>query len=310
MSKSNNSGTSDFVLDAQKETETAFPFSLADEVFQLLKERDLQCVRYCDLDYKNSRLGSRFRYVDEFVRATEGRFTPFKTLLCLFRLVAIRKGEGRKAMEPLLRFLCRNRPRPIAILQHDADMFPDRTLDMMEKEKKHGLVSSSYFFRDHADPVPYELDLQRMKGLEADGFEMGYHQNAYERSGYELNQALKLVEEDVAFYREHFNLRSFVPHGGTPGPKGINNNSLPQRDSLKPLLWAYNGKCILKHYTWSDGAMKKRAPSDPREFVKNLRPGTRAMFLMHPQYYGHRLRHDWRDLPISSHAWWRKLWNL
>ncbi|MBO93340.1 MAG: hypothetical protein CMI32_00370, partial [Opitutales bacterium] len=110
-------------MDAQKETETAFPFSLADEVFQLLKERDLQCVRYCDLDYKNSRLGSRFRYVDEFVRSTEGRFTLCKTLLGLFRLIAIRKGEGRKAMEPFLRLLCRNRPRPIAILQHDADMF-------------------------------------------------------------------------------------------------------------------------------------------------------------------------------------------
>ena len=293
----------------ENETEAAFPLSLAEEVFALLRERDIECIRYCDLDFQKS-WGSDYRYLDEFVRAVEGGCNPWTLLYGLFRLVAIRKGEGREAFNGLLNLLCRNRPRPIVFIQHDADMIPDRTLDMMQMEKDRGLVSSSYFFRVHADPVPYDLDLDRMKAFEADGFEIGYHQNAYERSGYDLGQVEKLVNEDVEFYQKHFDLRTFVPHGGTPGPNGINNEVLPHVDSLKPYLWAYNGKCVLKHYTWSDGGMKKRAPGDPREFVKRLRPGTRSMMLLHPQYYGNKLRHDWESLPIATQGWWRKLWGL
>jgi hypothetical protein len=90
----------------------------------------------------------------------------------------------------------------------------------------------------------------------------------------------------------------------------LNNEQLPHLEALKSLLWAFNGKCILKHHTWTDGGMKKCAPGDPREFVKKLQPGTRAMILMHPQYYGEKLRHDWEKLPISSYRWWRDLWGL
>ena len=291
------------------ETEAAFPLSLADDVFRLLKERDVECLRYCDLDYKRS-WGSDYRYVDEFTRAVEGTFTPIHLLYGLFRLIMIRKGTGKRILTPLVNLLCFKRRRPTAFIQHDADMIPDRTLDMIDMEKRHGLLSSSYFFRVHADPVEYQLDLERMKRREADGFEIGYHQNAYERSGYDLKEAAKLVEEDVSFYKEHFDLRSFVPHGGTPGPNGLNNEQLPHLESLKHLLWAFNGKCILKHHTWTDGGMKKCAPGDPREFVKKLQPGTRAMILMHPQYYGEKLRHDWEKLPISNHRWWRDLWGL
>lgn len=293
-----------------KECEAAFPLSLADEVFSLLKARNINCIRYCDLKYKESHLGSRYRYADEFIRASEGKLNPWTAFIGLLRLIVIRKGEGKKRLEPLLRGLSRSRDRPVAILQHDADMLPQRTLQMIEKEKQYGLLSSSYFFKAHADPVSYELDIELMKQYESEGFEIGYHQNAYERAHYNKKAAFKLVDEEVAYFAKHFNLRSFVPHGGTPGPNNINNEKLPQYGPLKPLLWAFNGKCILKHYTWSDGGMKKRAPSDPRKFVQQLRPGTRAMILMHPQYYGNELRHDWEQLPVSKHQWWRDLWNL
>ena len=292
------------------ETEVVFPISLAEEVFELLNERKANCVRYCDLDYESCVLGSRYRYLDEFVRSMEGGFSLNRILIGLLRLILIRKGKDIKFLEPVLHLLSRNRKSPTVILQHDADVMPERTLLMMEKEKEYGLVSSNYFFRKPSDFVPYKLDLEKMNQFENFGFEIGYHQNAYERSEFDFELALRLMEEDVKFYSKHFDLRSFVPHGGKPGPRGLDNDFFPHIGSLSKLLWAYNGKCILKHYTWSDGGIKKRAPSDPRDFVKRLLPGTRAIMLLHPQYYGNEIRHDWENLPISKQSWWRNLWGL
>ncbi len=94
-----------------KECEAAFPLSLADEVFSLLKERNINCIRYCDLKYKESRLGSRYRYADEFIRASEGSLNPWSAIIGLLRLIVIRKGEGKKRLEPFLRKLSQERRR-------------------------------------------------------------------------------------------------------------------------------------------------------------------------------------------------------
>ena len=94
------------------------------------------------------------------------------------------------------------------------------------------------------------------------------------------------------------------------GPGGINNIHFYDKKLLGDLLWAYNGDCILKHSTWSDGGITKNCPQDPRTFIQSLKSNTRNLILMHPQYYGNKLREDWKLLPISNERWWRKLWEL
>jgi hypothetical protein len=293
------------------ETEAAFPWSLAEEVFDLLQQRQARILRYCDLKTEASWCGSRWRYLDEFIRFHHDKVNPITTVRTLARYGFLRWGTRYPALD---RFRAKRYSDsagvPTVIIQHDADLLPERTLEMMDREKRRGLVSSNYFFVRHADEVPYQVDVQRVQEFERQGFEIGYHQNAYERSGYDLPQAYEIASQDLQWMQERFNIRSFVPHGGTPSPQGLNNDHLPHAGALKPFLWAYNGKCILKEYTWSDGGIKKWTPMDPREFVMKLAPNSRAMMLMHPQYYGDSLRPDWESLPISRHAWWRRLWGI
>jgi hypothetical protein len=286
-----------------------FPFEFAKKILRKLKEKNVVCTTYSSL-LKESSWGSRFRYLDEFISVYGKGFGisgPFRSMVGLY--LARSKSRLGKSKSFMNSFSQKNGETTV-LLQHDADLFPERTLQMMALEQEHGLLSSSYFFRVHADLVKYELDINSMKQFESQGFEIGYHQNAYERSGYRLDKAMELVREDVHFFAEKFNLRSFVPHGGTPGPDGKNNRMLPHSGPLKQLLWAYNGNCMLKHYSWSDGGILKNCPCNPLDFIDQIMPGTRAMILMHPQYYGQNLRSDWKKLPISKCEWWKKLWGI
>ena len=58
-------------------------------------------------------------------------------------------------------------------------------------------------------------ELQR---LERRGFEVGYHLNAYELAGYDLDRTWEILDRDLAWFRGRFDLRTFVPHGGVRGP--------------------------------------------------------------------------------------------
>lgn len=207
---------------------------------------------------------------------------------------------------------------PVVIFQHDADRHPQNTLRLMELEQAQGVVSSCYFFRKRCarwpgDEEDYQLDLGAMRAFEAQGFEIGYHQNAYEQADYDEARAWEIARSDVGFFRQHFNLRSFVPHGGRRGPNGENNHGLAHRDCFEGLLWAYNSRGVASDYTWSDGHAEHpdecRLP-DPRALAAQIRGRVRAIFLFHPQYYGEELRPDWADFAIAKLPWWRRLWNL
>ena len=69
--------------------------------------------------------------------------------------------------------------------------------------------------------------------LENSGFEIGYHLNAYELAGYDIDEAFELIERDLDFLEQHFRITSFVPHGGIPGPFGINNQMIPHARRLR-----------------------------------------------------------------------------
>src|SRR5690349_12131723 len=50
------------------ESQTVFPWSLVEAIFDLLEKRKVTCIRYCDLQTDSSWCGSRYRYLDEFLR--------------------------------------------------------------------------------------------------------------------------------------------------------------------------------------------------------------------------------------------------
>lgn len=302
---------------AEPANETVFPWSLIEEIFDLILERKIEVIRFCDLDYQHSWCSSRYRYFDEYVRFHGGHFlNPFSVLRCLVLFAFLRGGnrwlKKSRTYKTIRDMLFRGSRPPVLILEHDADSWPDKTIEMMRREQARSLKSSNYFFVEHAAGERYDLDVKELQKLEEWGHEIGYHQNAYERSNFNIELAREYVDSDVQWLQQHFKILSFVPHGGRRSLSGIVNSHFPHQGKLSPLLWAYNGNCVLKEFTWSDGGIKKRKipPIDPREFIKNLVNGSRAMILAHPQYYGDTLREDWKSLSIAKEEWWRKLWGL
>jgi len=290
------------------EKETAFPWALAEETFQLIRDRGIRVIRYRDLDLKAPLARSSLRYIGEYTNFKYGKVTPLTLAAALLQYWSIRKRLYRNRL--LSKLIRQDRP-PTLILEHDADRFPERTLAMMKLESSYGLRSSNFFFAEHADQWErYEIDAVRLKELEAMGFEVGYHQNAFERANYDEKTALELVSKDLSWLGARFSIQSFVPHGGCSSVDGRNNLNLGHRGDLQSLLWAYNGSCVLKEFTWSDGGITSCSPIDPRDFLRSLPMDSRAMMLMHPQYYGSELRVDWERLPLAKVKWWRSLWGM
>jgi hypothetical protein len=222
--------------------------------------------------------------------------------------------DEAKYEEEWVRFnaLARGQP-PVVFLQHDADHTPYKTVDLMEYEHSLGIRSSSYFFYEQNLSnryEPYTLDIERLKSLESNGFEIGYHLNAYELAGYDIDKAFELVERDLDFLEQHFRITSFVPHGGVPGPFGINNQMIPHARRLRNYQWPYHHRGLKCNYYWSDGSIASEVVHDPRVMMRKLDRGERMMFLMHPQYYGDELSPHHENLPLAKERWWRKLWDL
>jgi len=187
------------------------------------------------------------------------------------------------------------------LLQHDVDTREERTFGLLREEERLGLRSNVMVFRRRVDRrhlqatgelrfTPYDLDVEYLKSLEEQGFVVAYHSNAYEQAKFDMDAAGKMFERDVEWLSERFNLKYFSAHGGTPGPNGTNNLSVPMPESVRERLrWVHNGHSPWFTATYSDGGINspKRDPSkrDLRDFIKSWRPGCRYRILIHPQYY-------------------------
>jgi len=293
---------------------TLFPLSLATDVIRILQAKDSDFIRYADLGAWPGKWPSRWDYRREHTVWQLGSSHPVALGAWLLLRSWAKRVHG-VVIAP--RALDQGTAVPQILLQHDADDNPECTVRLMQVEREMGVVSSCYFF--HRVGLPgstgdqYPLDVPVLQDLERSGFEIGYHQNAYERSDYDLPLAEKLVAEDVEFYRKHFRLSSYVPHGGKPGPQGRNNEHLPPIPALQGLIWAYSGGGVCTDAHWSDGHVEfpeARELQDPRKFAHGLSGRVRARLLLHPQYYGDTLRSDWSRFTISEQSWWRALWNL
>lgn len=287
-----------------------FPLSLIAETVTILQGNGARFVTPAHFLPTAARLRSRWDYLREHAAWHTGRSDFISHLAwCVDRVV--RRRLLKRSAESLAR-----PGRPEVFLQHDADRNPENTLRVLRLERSLGAVSSAYFFRERSprwpgDSEPYDLDIPAMQELERDGFEIGYHLNGPERARYDPDAGWRIIRDDLAFFRRHFHLRSFVPHGGLPGPHGENNHLIPHRDELADLIWFYNGRGLGADLGWSDGMLECPASTslvDPRELARRVQGRVRARFLFHPQYYGDTLRPNLEDVGVVHTAWWRALW--
>jgi hypothetical protein len=296
--------------------ETIFPWGMLDIIVAILKEKNAEITTYANCKLEESILPDPYKYLSEYAGYKINSRNPFSTALVTCALV-LRDRQFGIVSKSAKRFLNKELTRfPQVFFQHDADRQPYKTVEMMRREKDLGIVSSNFFFYKRNvwddDTEDYTLDIDELKAFESNGFEIGYHLNAYELAHYDLKKAFGIINRDIAFFQKHFNLKGFVPHGGVSGLNGINNDFIPNRGILKSLNWYYNGRSIrgfVKDKTWSDGNIFK-AIVNPMEVASKLNFGERILFLMHPQYYGDKLMKNWEQLPVAKEKWWRALWGL
>lgn len=209
--------------------------------------------------------------------------------------------EEKRAWEQGLRDGRWDSDKIYVLLQHDVDTRPERTEQMLEIEEKLNIPSNVMIFtqrvnRRHLQATgellftEYDLDYAFLKRLEHSGFEIAYHSNAHEKAHFDMARAQEVLRKDVMALREHFDIRFFSAHGGTPSPDGKNNRDVPLPDDLGSWLrWVHNGASPYFTKSYSDGGINspKRDPSkrDLRDFVREWRPGGRYRVITHPQYY-------------------------
>lgn len=206
------------------------------------------------------------------------------------------------------------------MIQHDVDTQPERTHNLLRYEAARGIPSNVMIFNRRVNRrklaatgelefTPYPIDFKLLRVLQAQGFVIGYHANAYEQAQYDEARAREIFLQDVDSLRRQIDIRFFSAHGGTPGPGELNNRDLRlPADMLRDLVWVHNGATPYFSLSYSDGGINspRRDPAkrDLRDFVRQWRPGNRYRVLTHPQYYHDPCR---RSPRLSGAAWYEEV---
>jgi len=117
---------------------------------------------------------------------------------------------------------------PLLVLRHDSEWDLSRTLAVAEIEKAHGLRSTFYFRCD-----TNVLNLEAMRNLENEGFEIGYHFNTLDRCGGDFDRAIALFEKELKELREAGIKIDTVSSHGDPRVKKVGykvNNEIFLKD--------------------------------------------------------------------------------
>ena len=144
------------------------------------------------------------------------------------------------------------------LLDHHIDFYPVETEVMCRWELENGVVSNVYLFNrfvydDTAQRKTWsveDLNIAFYQNLEANGFEIGYHQNALglvrnSRVGRTYSReidkadyyaAQKVFAEDIDNLRKYFNIRTFIPHGAGEGNAQLTELPIGYED----VVWVYN----------------------------------------------------------------------
>jgi hypothetical protein len=189
----------------------------------------------------------------------------------------------------------RDLSRITVILHHDVDDRPDLTLAMLREEEAAGLRSTILLHERRvisAGPAgtawgTYPVDDAAFLSYQDRGFEIGYHQNALEASGFDFNRGTETFRKDVASLRGRgFACHWTTAHGGFQGPAGEANNLLDIPPELeRSLRWVANRHGIVTDRRFSDSDAGMVAFGSLDAAMCSWRPGERNSILVHPQYY-------------------------
>lgn len=187
------------------------------------------------------------------------------------------------------------------LIQHDVDNIPLRTENLLRFEEAAGIRSTVMIFNhrihrrrlftsNQLGLTDYSLDFEYLNTLEAKGFVVGYHCNAYERARFDENLALQIMRDDIDELSQRVRLCYMSAHGGVASPEHKNNRDLPfLPDISDKIRWVHNGHTPWFTKSFSDGGINNRqldpAQRDLRDFVRTWCPGGRYRVLLHPQYY-------------------------
>lgn len=209
-----------------------------------------------------------------------------------------RKGypEEWKRWQAALRDGRRSREKFYILLQHDTDTGPVDTLRMADVELRLGIRSSIMTFvrwrrgRPHKNIMPYPIDWNGLKKLEACDFCIGYHCNAMHNANFDPALAHDFFREELETLSGKFDLKFFSAHGGKKGPNGEINNSLDYPANYPTnVRWVHNRFSPRFDRDYSDGGVRLRLArgdetTDLRAWLQTLNPG-RHRILIHPQIY-------------------------
>lgn len=207
------------------------------------------------------------------------------------------------------------------LLQYDIDARPDIASRLMQTHIDCNAPGNFMIFRQKIfdwklkregiiEPDDdYNLDFALFDRFQKTGGIIGYHCNAFDRSGGNVERAIELFHEDVAELRKHVDLKFFSMHGGHVTPDGMCNARLPIGPYLKDLglTWVHNGHSVYFHANWADGSASnpryRNESNDPLDFILSANAGQRIRLLFHPQYYNDTS--DTRfDFPILQDQRW------
>jgi hypothetical protein len=98
---------------------------------------------------------------------------------------------------------------PFVILRHDVEWQASRAVAIAEVEASVGVCSTLYVRAD-----THAFDTVAMRGLQEQGFDIGYHYNALDRASGDFERARSLFEEELRVFREEgLEVTSATPHG-------------------------------------------------------------------------------------------------
>lgn len=188
------------------------------------------------------------------------------------------------------------------LLQYDIDRAPERLHALLAAPEHDKVPANVMIFNERVDrwrlqsigevaTTPYALDRDLLLRRQKEGFVIGYHTNAYELAGHNVDKALEIFDRDMTTLSQAYGTRFFSAHGGVPDAEGNNNNTLPYHpDWIDRAVWVHNGHNLRFDGVFSDGGHNspKRDPKkrDLRRFFETMQPGKRYRILLHPQYYG------------------------
>jgi hypothetical protein len=270
--------------DAPSEPIANFPLAYYEIFLQEIKRLDIVVITYQDLFRNSDDHNYESFYPDEHKNWMKFMRDPKKTYL---------------------------------LIQHDIDNHPFFTKRMVAMEACYGIRSNIFMFNDRytangKDPS-YKIDHDFFQQAQANGFVVGYHQNAFALSGFDMETAVERYRYDVHCLREKYDIRFVVPHGGAGcviNGKPFCNVDVPMPEEFRGnLRWVFNRYGVRFDKKWSDGGLRKTRDIKRikgfdlvNHFLCKLKKGTRNFCLVHPQRWGYNV--DPQQNPLLHKQKW------